>query len=203
MVTREIENDITSLRFFFNGRGHFKASRALELAIRIHNGLRKDGKTPEYHHQLCITHHLRTLANSLSEPEYTFCTALLHDSVEDHPDKVTLDRIEDLCGVEVRDAVELLTKTGKVTDHYFGSLRFNPIASIVKAADRVHNFQTMVGVFSIEKQGRYIGETEEFIIPMLEEAALRFPEQEPAYANLKLVLKSQIELIKHIHIANS
>lgn len=201
MIPRDVENDITSLRFFFNGKGYFKASRALELAIRIHDGVRKDGKTLEYHHQLCITHHLRTLAGYLCNAENTFCTALLHDSVEDHPNKITLKEIEEHFGVEVTDAVDLLTKTGKIADHYFRSITYDPIASIVKAADRIHNFQTMVGVFSIEKQGRYIGETEEFIIPMLEEAALKFPEQEPAYANLKLVLKSQIDLIRHIHKA--
>ena len=41
----------------------------------------------------------------------------------------------------------------------------------------------------------YISECEKHILPMLKEARRIFPEQEPAYENIKLVLMSQIELI--------
>ena len=200
-MVEKIESDIISLRFFLNGNKYYKASRALELVLRVHKGVRKDGKTPEYYHQLCIAHYLRTLTGHLIDPEATIVAGLLHDIVEDHPTEYSMEDVIRNFGTSIARSVDLLTKTGKKLDHYYNQMIEDPVASIVKGADRMHNFQSMMGVFSIEKQGRYIGETEEFILPILEEAALRFPEQEPAYANIQLVLKSQIELIRHIHKA--
>jgi len=69
----------------------------------------------------------------------------------------------------------------------------------VKGADRIHNVQTMLGVFDLAKQQEYIHETEEYILPTLKEARRRFPHQEPAYENIKHMLQSQIELLVAVH----
>ena len=55
----------------------------------------------------------------------------------------------------------------------------------------------MPGVFTPEKQHEYIVECETWIIPMLKLARRKFPEQEPAYENLKRMLTSQIELLRN------
>jgi hypothetical protein len=61
----------------------------------------------------------------------------------------------------------------------------------------------MVGVFTIEKQRDYIQETQDYILPALKEARRRFPRQEPAYENIKHMLKSQIELLQAAHSARN
>ena len=41
----------------------------------------------------------------------------------------------------------------------------------------------------------YIQECEDFILPAVKEARRYFPDQEPAYENIKLMLKNQSELV--------
>lgn len=198
----------SSLRYWLLGKGYFLASRALNYAAKYHNGVRKDGVTPEFDHQLRICHYIRTLPHLLY-PEETITAALLHDTVEDTD--VTIGDIKNLFADNkefaelVSEAVELLTKKKgdlkKPPKDYFRQIGFNPIASIIKGADRNHNFQTMTGVFNLQKQKDYIAEAETFILPMLKVARREFPEQEPAYENLKHLLNSQIELLEQIHLA--
>ena len=66
-----------------------------------------------------------------------------------------------------------------------------PIASFAKGADRGHNLMTMIGGFPPEKQKSYLGETYTFVNPMLKKARRKFPEQEPAYENIKYVMTNQ------------
>ena len=54
----------------------------------------------------------------------------------------------------------------------------------------------MVGVFKEEKQKEYIREAETKILPALKIARRNFPSQEPAYENVKLMMKSQIALLE-------
>ena len=106
--------------------------------------------------------------------------------------------IEHKFGIDIANAVKRLTKYSHYNlAHYYSEITNCPIASIVKGGDRIHNFQTMTGVFTIEKQTKYISECEDFILPMLKKARRKFPSQESAYENIKLVLMSQIELIKY------
>ena len=68
------------------------------------------------------------------------CAAILHDVVEDT--EVTLSDIEMAFGVEVRDAVDALTKReGETLDGYLARVAGNPIARIVKHADSTDNYQ--------------------------------------------------------------
>jgi hypothetical protein len=65
----------------------------------------------------------------------------------------------------------------------------------------MHNLQTMVGVFTFEKQKTYIVEVRVLFLPMLKAARRNFPQQVLAYENIKHVLLSQIELIEAMHVA--
>lgn len=187
------------IRAFLLGKGYFKAVEALEFASEYHNGLRKDKVTPEFHHQISITHYARTLTG-LRDEEATFIVCLLHDVVEDY--EVPIETIRVMFGEQVADGVLLLTKKyrgdKKDQTQYYKDMASNPIASIVKGCDRVHNFQTMPGVFSCEKQVAYMEECKQHILPMLKAARNRFPDQELAYENIKHALKGQIELIQMI-----
>lgn len=70
---------------------------------------------------------------------------------------------------------------------------------MVKGADRIHNQQSMVGVFTLDKQSAYISETKDLVLPMLKRARKRFTTQEAVYENEKLLLMNQNSLINNIH----
>lgn len=183
-------------RAWLLGKEYFKAVEALEFASKFHVGLRKDGVTPEFAHQIAIINYLRTLPN-LREREKVLIVTCLHDLVEDYD--VSIELLRNKFGHEVVEAVLLLSKKiddkKKATELYFSEIGANPIASIVKGGDRVHNHQTM-GIFTCKKQIEYISETETYILPMLKEARNSFPDQELAYENIKHALKGQIELLR-------
>lgn len=200
-TTMDIEYDKlrSALRYWLYGNQYYISVKAMEFAAKYHNGMRKDGITPEFYHQLSIAGYIRTLG--LLHPEETMAVAFLHDIVEDY--NVSISELERRFGKQVSFAVSLLSKKkdGYTIENapYYLNICNNPIASIVKGADRIHNFQTMIDVFDIPKQQKYIEDCKEGILPMLKKARRKYPEQEPAYENIKHALLSQIDLIECIH----
>ncbi len=184
-----------SLRYYLLGKGWYVAVDALEFGESVHTGLRKDGVTPEFEHQIRIAHYLRSL--DCLHPEETIAAALLHDVREDYniPDRELTRRF----GSTITTACILLDKNGKEHDAYFSGIADDAIASLAKGGDRIHNLQTMVGVFSREKQLKYVNEVRTQFFPMLKQARRSFPQQERAYENIKHMLESQIELIEVIN----
>jgi len=191
-----------SMRYWLLGRGFHLALRAMEFGAEHHTGTRKDGVTPEFDHQIHIAHYLRTLAD-LSHPQETIAVAFLHDVAEDYG--VDRETLTAKFGERVADAVWRMTKEfrgiRRSEEEVFEGIAQCPIASIAKAADRIHNFQSMVGVFKVEKQKEYIAEGERFFLPMIKKARRLFPEQEAGYENAKHMLRSQIALIRAVHSA--
>lgn len=189
-----------SLRYWLLGRGYMNACEAMEYAEQFHTGFRKDGVTPEFDHQINIAHYVRTLPN-LMHQEDTISTVFLHDVREDY--NVSDHEIRQKFGNLVADAVERMTKVfrGSKKDEttVFEQIAECPIASIAKGGDRIHNFQTMVGVFTPKKQLSYIAEGKEFFMPMIKKARRKFPSQEAAYENIKHMLNTQMNLITAIH----
>ena len=152
---------------------------------------------------MAIGHFIRSISTSLEVPEETLATVFLHDVCEDYG--IAPEEIESRFGSTVREAVWLLTKKfrgqPKPPGAYYQAIAQNRIASIVKGADRIHNVQSMVGVFTLEKQREYLQETIDYILPALKDARRLFPRQEPAYENVKHMLRSQIELLRAVHAA--
>ncbi len=187
-----------ALRYWLFGKEYYSAIKAMEFAAKYHTGTRKDGVTPEFYHQLSIASYIRTLPG-LIYPEATMATSFLHDVIEDYG--VSVSEIDRRFGKQISFSVSLLSKKrdGYTIENapYYSNICDNAIASIVKGADRIHNFQTMVEVFNIEKQEQYIEDCKIGILPMVKKARRKFPEQEPAYENIKHVLLSQIGLIEH------
>lgn len=191
-----------SLRYWLLGMAqsdprYFKAVEALDYAAKFHTNKRKDGITPEFYHQLNIVHYIRTIHKMLINPLEAIITAILHDTSEDYD--LSYDEITRLFGERVSKSVELMTKKfrgiSKPVEIYYKEMGECPNASIDKIADRMHNLQSMVHVFTIQKIKEYILETETYVLPMLKVAKRNFPEQELAYENAKLIIVSQIELI--------
>ena len=202
-MERDHQKREISLRYWLQGRGYFIALEAMDFAKGFHTGLRKDGVTPEFDHQISIAHFVRSLEPSLMLPEETFATIFLHDVREDFD--VSEGDINTRFGSKVSHAVDCMTKTfrgvKRPAGEVFQRIGADPIASVAKGADRGHNHRSMVGVFSLEKQREYLAETEEHFLPMLKRARRAFPQQEPVYENIKHALTGEISLIKAIHAA--
>lgn len=197
-----------ALKQWLLGRNYHQALKALAFAEKFHTGTRKDGVTPEFFHQIEIALFITTLEPFLIYPEETICAALLHDVAEDYNvEWATIKRMFDKkkFGKRAVKAVKALTKEYKGVKmseaEYAAGISQNAIASIVKGVDRINNQQTMVGPFTIEKQKRYIEETEALILYAVRIAQDEFPEQHLAYESIKYMLKSQIQLIVAVHTA--
>ncbi len=182
---------------------YYKVLDALEFAAKFHQGRRKDGQTPEFQHQLEIVQYLRTLSAGLTFPVETLAAGLLHDVAEDYD--VGFEELEERFGKSIAHPVMLLTKKHRghqvPADLYFSRIAESPVASVVKGADRINNLQSMLGVFSFEKQERYCQETREHFLPMLKAARRAFPRQEPVYENVKMMLRSQLVLLDAVRQA--
>lgn len=189
-----------ALRNYYEGKGYYRAIRAMNHAHNIHTGFRKDGVTPEIHHQVNIAGYLKTLNEGLLYPESVHVVTWFHDALEDHPSRFyDAIREDDFLTPEERSAINLIThREGDSWQDYMANVHTSPTASVVKGADRIHNFQTMVGVFSREKRNAYVKECEDYIIPMLKRAKTATPEQTNAYYNIIHVLRTQIDLLGHI-----
>ncbi len=124
---------------------------------------------------------------------------LLHDVCED-------------CGVlpeelpfsdEVKLSVALLTKKpdpelskAENTALYYQALSLDPVASIVKILDRCNNVSTMARCFSREKMISYINETEEWVLPLMQQFKYDYTEYSDAAFIVKYHILSVIESLK-------
>ena len=194
---------LAMMRGWLEGAKFYAALEALELVQGLEKGTRKDGKTPKFHHQLSVARLLTTLSKEFMHTEDTITVAFFHDVLEDHSGLWSVEKLADRFGHRVAHAVWAISKKTDtvVKDYsvYFAEMTADPIASLVKLADRAHNLQTMQGVFTYEKQAAYVAEVERWFYPMIKQARRNFPRQYPAYENLKIILRIQCNLIQHIH----
>jgi (p)ppGpp synthase/HD superfamily hydrolase len=199
-----LQKRLIVLRSWLGAKEYFNALKALEFAMLYHTGTRKDGVSPEFSHQILIAMYMKTLSKNLLFPEETFVTIFCHDLIEDYD--IDLRLITEKFGERSSHSIDLMSRkkfsqpagTEKVAEYYYEEIATDPISSVSKGGDRIHNIQSMPNVFTREKQRQYILETETLVLPMIKQAKRNFPEQEPIYENIKLVLVSQIELIKLI-----
>lgn len=179
----------------------YKTLRILNFVELLHSGVRKDNKTPEFNHQVSIALLGVTMLPYCIYPHRTINAIILHDTPEDYG--TSFEELETKFGADTSDDVRLLTKeyNGHRTmdDEYFAKLSMNPVTSLVKLLDRIHNLKTMSGVFSIEKQKDYVAETEKWFLPFAKEARRRFPEQELAYEQAKFIITTMLSLYNSAH----
>lgn len=193
------KNKLKVLRYFLLGKGWYRALKALEAGASIHTGLRKDKLTPEFQHQVEIALYITTILDGLLYPEDTIIAVILHDTPEDYPDQMSHDLVRKDFGDRAGLAVFRMDKNGKTKEAFFRDLSTDPIASIGKGGDRMHNIKTMPGVFGIIKQVQYKQEVREDFLPMLKSARRLFPEQTSAYENIKHIFTIQLELLDAVH----
>lgn len=194
-MTDRFDKLYIALKFRLKGLGFYDAMRALERAKEIHDGYRKDGKTPEFQHQLEIALYIFTLKD-VEDLEGAIIVALLHDTDEDYPHRLFTNELQ-AYGESRARAIRLLNKhTHDDLGAYFEALCQDSLASLVKGVDRINNFQSMNrGKFTIPKQHKYADEVKNLFLPMLKNARKHFPKQMDAYYNIENMLKCQHELI--------
>lgn len=170
------------------------AMDAYRFGQQYHTGFRKDGKTPEYQHQVQIALAVRNHLKTLVFPVETLALVFLHDVVEDY--HVPLAVIREKFGDRVASAVDRISKVvdgvKKSRKAYFRGLSTCPISSVVKGFDREHNMDSMFGVFAPDKVGRYTEEVVKHFFPMLKTARLNIPEQDGVYESLKNQLEGLV-----------
>lgn len=194
----------TSMEFFLlgvmvNQPEYFVAYDALHYASEIHVGTRKDGKTPEFQHQLEIAHHIRTMLRYAIYPAETLAAIFLHDTPEDY--NVEYEVIDARFGPLVAEATDLMNKydrngNPKPPEVYYPGLAYNAITSLAKPGDNGNNQGSMAGVFSFKKEYEYSLNIKRQSWEMLKVARRLFPEQEAAYENLKLLLRVQYNAVQ-------
>jgi len=183
------------LETFFVAKKYKLSLKALDL-IKTITGMRKDGVTPSVVHQLSVTNYLTPFDSFFEDADLIYAAAQLHDSLEDN--HMSERDMTDGTHEDVTSIVRKLTKTDKSTNSYFSSMIRVPAATIIKGADRIHNCQSMVGVFSTEKQKAYITETKDHVIPMLKKARYAHPHLDCVLSNEIMVLEVQLELIEKV-----
>jgi hypothetical protein len=203
-VTGEFDKLFISMQFYLLGIAVHQpqyqvAYDALIYASKIHVGVRKNGITPEFQHQLEIAHLIRTMLRGLMHPAETLAAIFLHDTPEDYDvPRAELDR---LFGPMVADAAMLLNKYDeqgqqKPLDAYYEALGRNPITSVAKPGDNGQNQSSMAGVFTYKKQFEYSLNIKNRGWDMMKVARRLFPEQESVYENLKFLLRIQYNAVQ-------
>lgn len=199
----EFKRKLGSLRYRLQGMAMgdsrwYLALDALEFGHKYHQGVRKDGMTPEYMHQVEQALYALTLLHHFMHPVETIIVIFLHDVREDYG--VPHEQIEDRYGRLAANAVDNMTKTflgiDRNPEEVFHNIALDPISSVDKGVDRIHNQSTMNGVFSLEKQIKYCKETREHFFKFLKIARRAFPQQELAYENIKFVLLTQVRVFE-------
>lgn len=191
MNTVEYDKLKITIRYWLYGKAendkrYYATIEAFNVAMKYHNGYRKDNVTKEFYHQLNMVSYLRTLVSYFQNAPDVLTLALLHDTFEDYPES----------HIELHDKfpwmmskLQLISKMvdGKKlsNEEYYGNMVECPETVIVKVVDRIHNLSTMNGVFSESKIQDYIAEVHEFFLPMIKTMRRDYPELEPVFELLK------------------
>ena len=114
-----------------------KYAAAKAYAAAMHEGQLRAGGEPYITHPVAVAEYLKNKGYGI---DYLI-TALFHDLLEDTA--ATEAEIEKLGGKEVLSAVKLLTKRkGQSAEEYVRGIKGNPVAVVVKGADRLHNLKS-------------------------------------------------------------
>ena len=196
--------DYTTIESFLKRENLTLALKALDFASQFHTHRRKDG-TPEFGHQIFISNYIiQAVLPRLRYPDETLAAIFLHDTVEDYRSEVSFEDIRNNFNSIVVDILKPVTKKESFQkneedyDEYYENIIKCRGSIVVKAADRIHNLQSMVNVFPIERQLKYILEVELYILPMLDKATEIYFEYKEVYAALSHTIKRQLIFLREI-----
>lgn len=193
--------------------------KALPLARKIHNGQYRKGlidlnekkyQLPYVLHVLkvCITLISLNLPLTDEQLDILYSCALLHDSLEDREDlfsKGGIELVQDYgFPKEIYEIIKLLSKHSGADEYelseYFNNIKKNPIALLIKLADRSHNVEDLYNM-KIEKLHKYVMETRRWIAgknSLCTYAKQNYPELSNGVTILKAKIVSLTELTETI-----
>jgi len=134
---------------------------ALEFAKQVHNGQKRKDNGKPY-----LTHLTRVAGAVMSHPmctKYMVVAALLHDSLEDHPDKVTPEIITARFGGGVTALVQELTNVSKDSKEPRAKrkamdrsrlAKVSNEAKVIKLCDRIDNLSEVISDFKSASEDR-------------------------------------------------
>lgn len=165
-------------------------SIAMPLARGLHNGVyRKFGvekagemyRLPYYIHCLSVCRMLVDCHPDLSpdEEDWLLAAALCHDLIEDIPFERHGEELVTDFGLDrkVYEIVKLVSKRSDFTleeeEEFFERIQNNPLALLVKLADRGNNVEDLYNMSS-KKLAEYLEETEKYFIPMSDYGIVKY-----------------------------
>lgn len=174
-IIKEIKKSLPNISI----EDKYLIQKAYNFASEVHkNDFRKSGE-PYIQHPLYVVHNLINVLG-ITDIE-SICAALLHDTIEDHPD-ITLQRIKDEFGINIAMLVDGLTKVGRVQyrgeERQVETLRNMFVACakdirviFIRLADRLHNMQT-IDALRPDKKNRIAVETLEIYVAIADRFSL-------------------------------
>ncbi|MBJ8109018.1 HD domain-containing protein [Bacillus cereus group sp. TH204-1LC] len=190
--------------------GQVMTLRALDMVkeeMCATKGFARHDGTDYYNHCVDVA---QDLFNHGYRDENLLSAGLLHDIVED-VDGITLRMIEDKFNPRVAKLVDLVTKEKSVNYKegellkvlYLEPILRDPDASLLKTADRKHNFSTLRDAIP-EKKIRQAIETEKFFFPFFKEAMKRYPRHSAYFLSAKTAIKPHLmEILEHYEEVNA
>jgi GTP pyrophosphokinase len=117
-------------------------------------------------------------------------------------------------GERARETVRLVTKwkpSGEENEEekearqqeYYRAISENRDAMIVKVLDRCNNISDMAGAFKYPKMAEYINETEQYVMPLLENLKDFYPELHDAAFLVKYQMRTVLTSLKRILYASA
>ncbi len=184
----------TRLRTFALSEKLSNTYKALHYMREQHAGqFRKQGKFTAEHIQY-INHPLMMACQAHASgirDDNLLAAILIHDVVEDTgvsvQDLPFNREIQEIVGLVSFSVPEGMTKV-QAKEIYYKRIKENAKACVVKMLDRCNNVSTMAGSFSKEQIDRYIAETEEYVLPLLEVLKNEYPE----YGDITFLVKYQM-----------
>ena len=198
--TFSAERMFTYVKAKAQANGLTQTLAALPLMRGKHDGQFRSGIAgiPYAVHPLTLACH--AMAMGLMDDD-VIAAALLHDVAED-----TDTRPEELPVSErVREAVRLVSHNtyGGEEDKeknkplYYANIAKNPLAALVKCLDRCNNLACMADGFSRQKMVKYVLQTEEYVLPLLE-VVREVPEYNNAAWLLRYQMITMLETLKRL-----
>lgn len=176
-----------------------KSLKAFDTVLNTMNreaGFSRHDGSHYYYHLVDVA---QILLNFSVRDDEIIAAALLHDFIEDI-EWATYEYVEEVYGKRVADIVLLVTKkpgidykvqTDKMTE-YLENIEGSYESSLIKTADRMHNFGTMLNS-SDAHRARQVKETKEVFLPFFK----RCRAKHVRYANFFFFAKTAIEPILH------
>ncbi|HBF22962.1 MAG TPA: hypothetical protein DDW23_04020 [Planctomycetes bacterium] len=152
--------------------GHWPTlAEACRFAKKCHEGQQRKNGGPYIEHPLRVALLIKETGGVSDES--LACAALLHDVVEDT--EATLEEVRERFGGRVGDLVRAVTLSKRPEGESrfeqnmqsFEGLRWEGRdALILRSADRLDNLTTARGAFSQKREGEYVRESREGLLPL-------------------------------------